>query len=169
MDDGTGAAMIGLWGVVIGALLSLVGTVIVPWIRESAERKRAAREQMATERRDLLLATMAALLEMRQRPNGDPNRGDAQAKFGARLNELTVRLTPDEQPVLDVLMLMLTMVQERTQGVENMVGEAMLVLTLWARGDIATAEVIPSVERRSGVKFSADRKSARRVPAEEHS
>lgn len=66
-----------------------------------------------------------------------------------------------------MLMLMLMMVQERTQGVENMVGEAMLVLTLWARGGIATAEVIPSVERRSGVKFSADRKSASRIPAEE--
>lgn len=169
MDDGTGAAMIGLWGVVIGALLSLVGTVIVPWIRESAERKRAERERLATERRDLLLAAMTALLEMRQRTVGDPLRGEAQAKFGARLNELTVRLTPAEQPILDVLILMLSMVQGRTRDVENMVGEAMLVLTLWARGDIATGDVIPSVERQSGVKFSEDRKSAERVPAEDRS
>lgn len=167
MDDGTGAAMIGLWGVVVGALLSLVGTVIVPWIRESAERKRAERERLATERRDLLLAAMTALLEMRQHPVGDPARGEAQAKFGARLNELTVRLTHTEQPILDVLMLMLTMVQERSRDVENMVGEAMLVLTLWARGDIATDDVISSVERHSGVKFSEDRRTASRIPAED--
>ncbi|WP_102192768.1 hypothetical protein [Microbacterium aurantiacum] len=169
MDDGTDAAMIGLWGVVIGALLSLVGTVIVPWIRESAERKRAERERLATERRDLLLAAMTALLEMRQRPAGDLLRGEAQAKFGARLNELTVRLTPNEQPILDVLILMLSMVQGRTRDVADRVGEAMLVLTLWARGDISTAEVIPSVERQAGVVFSEDHKTASRVPAEEHS
>lgn len=158
--------MIGLWGVVIGALLSLIGTVIVPWIRDSAERRRAERERLATERRDLLLAAMAALLTMRQRPVGDPLRGEAQANFGARLNELTVRLTPEEQPILDVLVLMLSMVQGRTRDIADMVGEAMLVLTLWARGDISTAEVIPSVERQAGVKFSEDGKSAERVSVE---
>lgn len=161
--------MIGLWGVVIGALLSLVGTVIVPWIRESVERKRAERERLATERRDLLLAAMAALLQMRQRGAGHPLRGEAQAAFGARLNELTLRLTPHEQPVIDVLVLMLSMVQGRTRDVGDMVGEAMLVLTIWARGDIATADVIPSVELQAGVKFSEDRKTASRVPAEERS
>jgi hypothetical protein len=47
-----------------------------------------------------------------------------------------------------------------------MVGETMVVLTLWARGDFGANEVIPRVEQRAGVKFSEDGKSASRVPAE---
>jgi len=163
MDDGTGAAVIGLWGVVIGALVSLVGTVVMPWIRDTRDRKRSERERLATERRDLTLGALAALLEMRQRPTGDPERGAAQARFGARLNELTVRLTEAEQPILDVLMLMLAMVQEPRKDVPNMIGESMRALTLWARGDIATDDLIPVVERKAGVKFAEDRLSATRV------
>ena len=43
------SAIIGLWGVLIGALLSLIGSVVVPWIRDSIDRKRIQREQIQVE------------------------------------------------------------------------------------------------------------------------
>ena len=154
-------AWIGLWGVLIGALLSLIGSVVVPWIRDSIDRKRIQREQIQVERRDSLLAAMATLLEMNSRPVGDPERNAAQARFGKHLNELTVRVTPKEQAILDVLLTMLVMVQNsrRDGRVEAMTGETMTVLALWARGDVATDDVVPEVERRAGVKFSEDRRT----------
>ncbi|WP_322411457.1 hypothetical protein [Microbacterium invictum] len=158
VSDASEAAVIGLWGVILGAALSLVGTVLIPWLRDSLDRRREARESLERERRDSLLATISALLDMRQAQPGD--RGDAQARFGTNLNNLTVRLTPEEQPILDVLMLMLAMVQEPRRNINNMVGESMAVLTLWVRGDIQTNDVISEVEMRAGVTFAPDRKSA---------
>lgn len=150
-------AWIGLWGVVVGALLSLVGTVLVPWWRDTIDRKRVEKETLAKERRDALLASMAALLELRQARGQYPAAGEAQARFGARVNELTVRLTPEEQPILDVLYVMLAMIQEPPRDITGYVGESMGVLTRWARGDIFTSEVISEVETKAGVKFSEDR------------
>jgi len=112
------------------------------------------------------MAALSALLEYRQASGSrafaaaDPSaRGAAQARFGTALNELTVRLTVDEQPVIDVLIAILAMVQEPRRGIENMVGEAMSILTLWARGDVETAAVIQEVKRRAGVVFSEDRRT----------
>lgn len=67
--------------------------------------------------------------------------------------------TKDEQPVLDVIVAMLAMVQEPRPGIETLVGESMVVLTAWVRGDIPTDRVIPEVEARAGVMFSEDRKT----------
>lgn len=161
MDADTQSAFIGLWGVIIGAVVSLIASVVVPWIRDAHDRKRVARETLATERRDWLLATITALLEVRQHGSGSgPNpTGPALARFGAGLNHLTVRLTPDEQPIIDVLIAMLAMVQEPRSGISARVGEAMVVLTLWERGDIPTSQVISEVERRAGLVFAADRKT----------
>ncbi|MEJ3404340.1 hypothetical protein WDJ51_06325 [Rathayibacter sp. YIM 133350] len=97
---------------------------------------------------------MAELLAYRQAMGARSNPGEALARFGAAQNELVVRLTAKEQPILDVLLAMLAMVQEPRRGVEKMVGEAMQVLTLWARGDVRTDDVIAEVERRAGVKLS---------------
>ncbi|WIB65944.1 hypothetical protein [Curtobacterium sp. MCBD17_040] len=161
MDADTQNALIGFWGVLIGALLSLVASVVVPWVRDGLDRKRVAREVTATERREWLLNTIAALLEVRQTRGGhgyNPS-GAAMAKFGNALNQLSVRLTKDEQPVLDVIVAMLAMVQEPRPGIETLVGESMVVLTAWVRGDIPTDRVIPEVEARAGVMFSEDRKT----------
>lgn len=161
MDADTQSAFIGLWGVIIGAVVSLLASVVVPWIRDAHDRKRVARETLATERRDWLLATITALLELRQEKSGAGLNlaGSAQARFGAGINQLTVRLTPEEQPVLDVLIAMLTMVQEPRPGLNMRVGEATVVLTLWERGDIPTSNVIPEVERRTGLVFTENPKS----------
>ncbi len=68
-----------------------------------------------------------------------------------------VRLTADEEPVSQVLMLMFAMVQGNPSlAVENMLGQAMEVLTLWARGDVATTAIISEVEARTGIQFSED-------------
>jgi len=150
-------AWIGLLGVIVGALISLVGTVLVPWWRDIIDRKRVEKETLAKERRDALLGAMAALLELRQARNQYPAAGEAQARFGARINELTVRLTPEEQPILDVLYVLLAMIQEPPRNITGYVGESMGVLTRWARGDIFTSEVISEVESKAGVKFSEDR------------
>ncbi|MCP2030339.1 hypothetical protein L1277_000403 [Okibacterium sp. HSC-33S16] len=160
MDNETQAALIGLWGVAIGAIVSLIASVIVPWIRDSIGSRRRLRDQIASERRSWLMACLAALLEHRQERGNRQvaNSGSSQARFGAALNELTVRLTSEEQPVLDVLLAMFSMVQEPRRGVENMIGEAMAVLTLWARGDLKTDQIISETERRAGVAFSADRR-----------
>lgn len=83
----------------------------------------------------------------------------AQARFGTALNELTVRRASDEQPILDVLMAIFAMIQRPQPGIEVMVGEAMSVLTLWARGDVETAAVINEVEQRAGGTFSKDRRA----------
>jgi hypothetical protein len=147
-------AWIGLLGVGIGALVTLVASVIVPWIRDTLDRKRIEREQQKTELRNALLQAMAKLLAYRQAVGARSNVGEALARYGAAQNEVTVRLTAEQQPVLDVLLAMLAMVQEPRRGVEKVVGEAMQVLTLWACGDIRTDDVIAEVERRASVKFS---------------
>ena len=156
-------AWIGLLGVGIGSLVTLIASVVVPWIRDTLDRRRVQRELLQKELRDALLGTLAALLEYRQAHGAGKDVGAALARFGAANNQLTVRLTPEQQPISDVVMVMLAMVQQPTSGIANMVGEAMQVLTLWARGDIATNEVIPEVERRAKIEFSADRTSAKRV------
>jgi hypothetical protein len=165
MNGDTADALIGLWGVIIGAFVSLVASVLVPWVRDVIDRKRAARETNRAERRQWLLSTIEALLELRQAYGtmGRPAAGAALAKFGGALNQLTVRLTPAEQPVLDVIQVMLAMVQEPRPGIEGKVGEAMAVLVQWIRGDVDTQAVIPEVERRAALKFAADRKSASAV------
>lgn len=167
MDSDTQGALIGLWGVIIGAAVSLVASVVVPWIRDTLDRKRVAQEAHAAERRHWLLATITALLEVRQDSvNGGRNpSGPALARFGAGMNQLTVRLTPAEQPVLDVLNAMLAMVQEPQPGVGNRIGESMVVLTLWERGDIVTAQVISEVERRAGLVFSEDHRTVAVAPS----
>ncbi|PPF24077.1 MULTISPECIES: hypothetical protein [unclassified Rathayibacter] len=159
------SATIGLTGVIIGAVTSLVASVVVPWIRDELDRRRSTRERTAAERRQWLMAALSALVEYRQASGSraaaaaDPGApGAAQARFSNALNELTVRLTPDEQPILDVLMAIFAMVQQPRRGIENMVGEAMSVLTLWARGDVETSAVIREVEQRAGVTFSEDRR-----------
>lgn len=152
-------ATVGLIGVIVGALTSIIASVAVPWLRDGLDRRRVAKESRAAERRQWLMNTLAALYEFRQ-TMGDPSaRGIAQAKFGDAFNQLTVRFTREEQPVLDVLLAMFVMIQSQRPGVEAMVGEAMQALTLWERGDIATADVIPEVERRAAVKFSSDRRT----------
>lgn len=160
------SATTGLIGVIVGAVTSLVASVVVPWIRDELDRRRVTRSQIAAERRQWLMASLTALLEYRQAGgsravmDADPGaRGAAQARFATAHNELTVRLTPREQPILDVLMAIFAMVQHPRAGIEDMVGEAMSVLTLWARGDVDTADVIREVERRAGVTFSKDRRS----------
>lgn len=147
-------AWIGLVGVGIGALVTLVASVIVPWIRDTLDRKRIERERQQIELRDALLKAMAELLAYRQAMGARSNPGEALARYGAAQNELVVRLTAKEQPILDVLLAMLAMVQEPRPGIQKMVGEAMQVLTLWARGDVRTDDVIAEVERKAGVKFS---------------
>lgn len=165
MNTTPDAAMIGLLGVGIGAVVSLVGTVVVPWVRDTLDRKREARDTADRERKEFLLSAMDALLEMRQAEVGSPARGAAQARFGAARNRLSIRLTPLEEPVSQVLLLMLAMVQRRpTPEVENMIGEAMDVLTLWARGEVKTKEIVSQVEERAGVEFSEDRRTASPKP-----
>lgn len=151
-------AWIGLIGVAIGSLVTLLASVIVPWIRDSLDRRRSERVQQQIELRDALLKALAALLAYRQaRGATTTDEGPALARFGAARNELTVRLTPEEKPISDVVLVMLAMIQESRPRVANMIGEAMEVLTLWARGDVAIADVIPEVERRAGVNFPDDR------------
>lgn len=86
---------------------------------------------------------MAALLDMNSRDPGEPERNAAHARFRRYFNELTVRLDPPEQVILDVLTLMLVMVQKsrRDGRVEKMSAETMTVLTHWVRGDLATDQV----------------------------
>lgn len=165
------SAAIGLTGVIVGAVTSLVASVVVPWIRDELDRRRSTRDRLAAERRQWLMAALSALLDVRQASGSraiaaaDPGaRGAAQARFGTALNELTVRLTSDEQPILDVLMAMFAMIQQPQPGIEDMVGEAMSVLTLWARGDVETATVINEVEQRAGVTFSEDRRTVSPAP-----
>lgn len=155
-------AMIGLWGVIVGALISLIGTVVVPWIRDSLDRRRVKRELLQSERRDAILDAMSALMDMHHRPAGDPARAEAQVRFASRFNYLTVRFTKNEQPILDVLNLMLVMVQDaqRRTGIERMVAECMTVLSYWVRGEVDTRDVVSEVEERAGIEFSADRKTA---------
>jgi hypothetical protein len=155
----TDSAAIGLIGVIIGSVTSLLASVVVPWVRDTTDRRRVTREQIVTERREWLMATLSALLHFRQVAGNPADRGPAQARVGTALNELTVRITTEEQPVIDVLMAMLAMVQQPRPGIDTMVGEAMTVLTLWARGDVTTAAVIGEVERRAGVTFSDDHKT----------
>jgi len=142
----------------------------VPWVRDATDRKRRERDEQRRERRDALLRCLASLLEYRQDRGtsgvtiGNKGGGEALAKFGAALNELTVRLVPAEQPVLDVLYAMLAIVQEPQPGVEERVAQAMNVLTRWARGDLPTDAIIGEVERTAKVTFSADRKSVTPAP-----
>lgn len=161
MDADTQNALIGLWGVLIGAVVSLVASVIVPWVRDVLDRKRIAREARTTERREWLLNTIAALLELRQAQSRDSNNpsGDALAKFGNAHNQLAVRLTQAEQPVLDVIQAMHAMVRERGSNIEDIMAEAMTVLTLWARDDVPTDRIVPEFESRAGIMFSVDRKT----------
>jgi hypothetical protein len=163
MNDQINPAVLSLWGVIIGALLSLVGTVVVPWIRESKESARLRREAIQKERQDFTLAAIAALLDMQQARGVEPDRGKAQARFGTCLNQLTVRLTTTEQPILDLLLFMLVVVQRGENDAPRLVGESMTVATLWVRGDLCTEDVISEVEARAQIKFSADRKTAERV------
>lgn len=115
MNSDVDAAALGLVGVGVGALVSLIGTVIVPWVRDSIDRRRDARERLDDERRQNLLLAMDALLEMRQARPGEPDRAAALTR-----------------------------------------SEAMEVLTLWARGDVATTAIISEVEARTGIEFSED-------------
>lgn len=161
MDGDTQGALIGLWGVIIGAVVSIVASVVVPWVRDTIDRKRIARETAARERRDWLLAAITALLEIRQTVDGEGLNpiGPAMTRFGEAYNQLTVRLTEKDQDVLSILQVMLAMMQEPRRGVQAMIAEAMVVLTLWERGDVPTGQIISEVERRAGVKFSGDRKT----------
>lgn len=156
-------AWIGLIGVGVGALVTLIASVIVPWIRDTMDRRRIERERQQTELRNALLHALAELLAYRQALGSRTDIGAALARFGAAQNELTVRLTTEQQPISDVLWAMVAMIQEPTPGVANMVGEAMQVLTLWARGDVATVDVIAEVERNAKVKFSNDHKTVSRA------
>jgi hypothetical protein len=155
-------AWIGLLGVGIGSAVTLIASVIVPWIRDSLDRRRRELEQQRIELRSSLLAAQSALLEYRQHRNGAGGAA-ALAKFGAAVNDLTVRVTADEHAIIDVLYAMVAMVQEPRPGVADKLGEAMMVLNLWFRGDIATGEVIPEVERRAKLKFSDDRRTVAAV------
>jgi len=160
MSDPTlGQAWIGLIGVGIGSLVTLVASVLVPWHRDVLDRRRIERERLKIELRDALLHALAELLAYRQALGARSDIGAALARFGAARNELIVRLSPAEQPVADVLLAMVAMVQEPSSDVANMVGESMEILTLWARGDVATEDVIGRVELAARVKFSEDRKS----------
>ena len=162
MDEATQqVAWIGLIGVAIGSFVTLVASAIIPWIRDVIDRRRVDRERIRLELRDALLRTLAELLAYRQAKGvgGSNEIGKALARFGAANNELTVRLSKEQQPVADVILAMLAMVQAPTHDVANMVGEAMQVLTEWIRGDLAVDQVIPEVETRAGVRFSADRKT----------
>ncbi|MEJ3404341.1 hypothetical protein WDJ51_06330 [Rathayibacter sp. YIM 133350] len=51
-DSGMQQAWIGLVGVGIGALVTLVASVIVPWIRDTLDRKRIECERQQIELRD---------------------------------------------------------------------------------------------------------------------
>jgi hypothetical protein len=161
MNADTQGALIGLWGVIIGAVVSLFASVVVPWIRDTIDRKRAARETAERERRDWLMTAITALLEIRQSRGGAGHNpsGTAMTRFGEAYNQLTIRLTKREEDVLSVLQVMLAMIQEPRHGIHTMIAEAMVVLTLWERGDVPTERIVSEVERRAGVKFSDDRKS----------
>ena len=161
-------AAISLLGVIVGSVTSILASVALPWLRDSLDRRRLTREQLAIERRTWLMSAITALIEFRAAAAKLEDRASAQARFGTALNQLTVRLTPQEQPIVDVLLAMLAMVQRPRPGVESMVAEAMVVLTLWARGDVRTDAVIFEVERRAAVKFSEDRSEVIPVPPVEY-
>lgn len=152
-------AAISLMGVIVGSVTSLLASVALPWLRASLDRRRLAREQLATERRTWLMNAITALLEYRAATTNVEARSAAQARFGTASNQLMIRLTPHEQCIIDVLFCMFGMVQAPRPGIEAMVGESMVVLTLWARGDVATDAVIDEVESRAKVKFSDDRRT----------
>ncbi|PPF32674.1 hypothetical protein [Pseudoclavibacter sp. AY1H1] len=153
MDDA-----LGFYGVLVGAGVTLIGTVLVPWLRDHLDRRRRQQDQERLERRDWLMTALAELLNMRQaKATRDGSVGAAQARYGAAFNQLTIRLTPDEQPVLDILNAMLAIVQEPTAQTPSIVGNAMLVLTLWERGDIKTSQVLNEVESRAHLKFDYTR------------
>lgn len=149
MDPATAS----LVGVGIGAAASLLGSAGVPWIRDSFDRKRRAREQLLNERRSWLMSALSALLEISARQGDSRSDGAERAKFGAAVNELTLRLAEEDQPILEVLMAMFTLTQQGSApGLSVVLSEAMAVLTLWARGDIAVDEVKAEVETRAGLE-----------------
>jgi len=158
-DTSLGQAWVGLIGVGIGSLVTLVASVLVPWLRDVLDRRRIEHARLKSELREALLNALAELLSYRQALGARADVGIALARFGAARNELIVRLSPAEQPIADVLLAMVAMVQEPVTGTSNMVGESMEVLTLWARGDVATENVIVQVERAAGIQFSGDRKT----------
>lgn len=147
--------MTGLVGVGIGAAASLLGSAGVPWIRDSIDRRRRAAEQLQSERRNWLMSALSALLEMSATLEASQISA-ARAKFGAAVNELTLRLTVQEQVILDVLAAMHTLLGRRGDGWETdhsvVLTDTMTVLTLWARGDIAVGAVTTEVERRAGLE-----------------
>jgi len=152
-------AWVGLIGVGIGSFVTLLGSVLFPWLRDNLDRRRTEGARLKLELRDALLRALAELLAYRQALGSRSDVGVSLARFGSARNELIVRLSPAEQPVADVLLAMVTMVQEPTQGTSNMLGGTMEVLTLWARGDVATEDIVREVELAAGINFSDDRKS----------
>lgn len=115
------------------------------------------------ERREWLMSSIAALLGLRQALGAHKDVGAAVAAVGTAMNQLRVRLKPEEEDVNHVLLVMLAMIQEPRPGIESMVGQSMMVLVDWVRGDLSIVQLVPEVERRAGVKFAADRSSAEPV------
>jgi hypothetical protein len=72
--------------------------------------------------------------------------GAEVAKYGTAINELTLRLSKEDQPILDVLQAMFTLTQAApSAGKSDAVAKAMQILTLWARGDIAVESILTEV------------------------
>ncbi|WP_146242809.1 hypothetical protein [Curtobacterium sp. MCBD17_019] len=153
-------ALWGFYGVLVGAVISLVGSVAVPWIRDSMDRRRQRAELEYAERREWLMNSIAALLDYRQAQGARQGQGPALAAVGTAMNQLRARLKPEEEDVAHVLLVMLAMIQEPRPGVPNMVGQAMTSLVNWVRGDVRTEDLVADVERRAHIKFSDDRSSA---------
>lgn len=150
-------ALWGFFGVLVGAIVTLIGSVAVPWIRDVQDRKRRQAEQERAERREWLMNSIAALLDYRQARGARQGEGAALAAVGLAMNQLRARLTPEEEDVNHVLLVMLAMIQHPRPGIENMVGQAMMSLVDWVRGDLPVNQLVSDVERRAGVKFSDDR------------
>jgi hypothetical protein len=158
------AATIGLLGVVVGSVMTFLGSVVVPWIRDEARQRKDERAEQERERRRIMLEATSALLEYRQQRGHVDGAGDALARVGRAINQVQVMLPGSEQVVTDMLIAMLAMIQEPRQGIQRTIGEVMSVLNAWVRRDVSTEDLVSEVEKQAGLIFSEDRKTFRLAP-----
>ena len=155
------------WAVVLGASIAFVASLtsgfLLPWLREGLDRRRSAEASRKAELRRVLLETETSLLAYRHAKALRSGASDAQVRYFTAQNELSLILTPADQDVIDVFLMLFGAVQDNVAGVENIVGESIEVLNAWYRGEFPTSQLIAEIEKKAKIKFSDDRRSVGQV------
>ncbi|MFJ6170567.1 hypothetical protein [Curtobacterium sp. NPDC092190] len=135
-------------GTLIGAGVSLAGSVITPWALRRSERRRSEADSRTAALRRLLPAVM----EAGARTAGEGLEWDEMGRRLATATELQLWLRPDEWQITSIAMTSLLATDpERHVSVQ---ANASLVLAAWARGEISPERALRVFESRTGAEIT---------------